>query len=63
MFILLLIDVSIICPFKKTTKANITVHVSDLPNLSLSKLIYRFQLKISQHWTVTDYIQCELGSM
>lgn len=51
-FILLLIDVSIIWPLKKTTKANITVNVSDFPNLSLSRLIYWFQLKISQHWTL-----------
>lgn len=51
-FILLLTDVSIIWTLKKTTKANITVNVSDFVNLSLSRLIYWFQLKISQHWTL-----------
>lgn len=51
-FILLLIDVSIIWALKTTTKTNITVNISDFANLSLSRLIYWFQLKISQHWTL-----------
>lgn len=55
-FILLLIDVSIIWSLKKTTKANIIVHVSDFPNLLLSWLIYWFQLKVASTELLNDYI-------
>lgn len=61
LFIQLLIDVSIIWPPKKATKANTTVHVWLTYSLSLQADLL-IAVKISQHWSVTDHILCEFSS-
>lgn len=61
LFIHLLIDVSIIWPLKKATKANTTVHVWLTYSLSL-QVDLLIAVKISQHWSVTDHILCEFSS-